>query len=53
MYKLINLKSGAVETVSLTEAARTVQLSAEEIEWAIESYGVCSTDEYEIEAIDE
>jgi D-arabinose 1-dehydrogenase-like Zn-dependent alcohol dehydrogenase len=52
MYKLINLKSGAVETVSLEEAARRMQLSGEEIEWAVECCGVCSTDEYEIEAID-
>lgn len=50
MLTLTNISTGETRTVSLAEAAEAARLNAEEIEWAIEEEGLCSTSDFEIRA---
>lgn len=52
MFRLTNVSTGETRTVSLAEAAEAARLSPQDIEWAIEEEGVCSTDECLIRAFE-
>jgi hypothetical protein len=52
-YQLINLQTGEFHTVSLDEAAQLASLDPNDIQWAIEEYGVCETDTFQITKLPE
>ncbi|HYF54160.1 MAG TPA: hypothetical protein VEA41_07870 [Salinarimonas sp.] len=43
-----DLHSGETRTMPLTEAADLAEVWAEEIEWALEEYGECTTEGFNI-----
>jgi hypothetical protein len=47
-YQLINLQTGEFHTVSLDQAAQLASLDPHDIQWAIEEYGACETDTFQI-----
>ena len=50
-YLVINVKTKASVTVDLEEAARISQLDPDDIEWVLENYGVCETEDHKIAEI--
>lgn len=51
-YIITNIHTGFKSTATLEEAAFAAVLLPEEVEWAIEEYGICQTDEHEITEIE-
>lgn len=45
---LVDLLTSCERLVSLREAARISELHIEDVEWALEEYGFCETDQYRI-----
>ena len=52
MYEIRNKATKAVQVGSLADATRITQLGEGDVEWAIEEYGVCETDEHTIIEVD-
>jgi predicted HTH domain antitoxin len=53
MVYLLALRTNMVRRVTLQEAAELTGLAIEEIQWALEEYGECRTDEFLITNIGE
>jgi hypothetical protein len=49
-YRVEDLTTGEVQSLTLEEAEALTEVDAHEIEWAIEEYGVCETDTHAITA---
>jgi hypothetical protein len=47
-YQIIDLQTGEFRAVTLDEAAEISSLDPHDIEWAIEEYGLCETDTFQI-----
>jgi hypothetical protein len=52
MYEIRNKNTESAHVGSLADATRITQLDAGDVEWAIEEYGVCETDEHTIIEVD-
>jgi hypothetical protein len=46
MIRLVNTETNEVRHVSDAEAAEAMGLSLEELQWALEEYGHCTTEEW-------
>jgi hypothetical protein len=52
MYEIRNKNTNAFHVGPLADATRITQLDEGDVEWAIEEYGVCETDEHTIIEVD-
>lgn len=50
-YRVLNKKTGEILMLRLDTASDEVELDGEEILWALEEYGVCEVDDYEIKDV--
>jgi hypothetical protein len=48
LYVVKDLRDGTEKIVSLEEAAQITKLNEAEIEWALEEFGICETNEHMI-----
>lgn len=48
IYRVEDLVSGECRSLTLDEAEALLVVDAHEIEWAIEEYGICETDDYAV-----
>jgi len=52
MYEIRNKTTKVTHVGPLADATRITQLDEGDVEWAIEEYGVCETDEHTIVEVD-
>jgi hypothetical protein len=52
MYEIRNKNTKAIHVGPLADAMRIAQLDEGDVEWAIEEYGVCETDQHTIVEVD-
>jgi len=47
-YELTDLSTGKVREVDLATAAQIIEINADEIQWCLEEFGICETDEFQL-----
>ncbi len=48
IYRVETLSNGECATMTIDEAEALLVVDAHEIEWAIEEFGICETDDYAV-----
>ena len=48
LYRVEDIATGEVRTLSLEDAEALIEVAADEIVWAIEEFGVCETDTHTV-----